>query len=112
MSPPRSGLKSSTAINKTFGGNDVFSHPNDIKRITAKKYNLMLIEDCCEDHGATYKGKKVGTFGDMSLFSFYYGRHITTIEGGMICTDNEEIYELARMYRSHGMTREASKATQ
>ena len=79
---------------------------------TAKKYNLMLIEDCCEAHGATYKGKKVGTFGDMSLFSFYYGHHITTIEGGMICTDNEEIYELARMYRSHGMTREASKATQ
>ena len=79
---------------------------------TAKKYNLMLIEDCCETHGATYKGKKVGTFGDMSLFSFYYGHHITTIEGGMICTDNEEIYELARMYRSHGMTREASKATQ
>ena len=42
MSPPRSGLKSSTAINKTFGGNDVFSHPNDIKRITAKKYNLII----------------------------------------------------------------------
>ena len=79
---------------------------------TAKKYNLILIEDCCESHGATYKGKKIGTFGDMSLFSFYYGHHMTTIEGGMICTNNEEIYELARMYRSHGMTREASKATQ
>jgi len=78
----------------------------------AKKNNVILIEDCCESHGATYNNKKIGTFGDMSLFSFYYGHHITTIEGGMICTDNKEIYELAKMFRSHGMTREASKETQ
>lgn len=78
----------------------------------AKANNLLLIEDCCESHGATYQDKKVGTFGDMSCFSFYFGHHMTTIEGGMICTDNEEIYEFARMFRSHGMTREASKKTQ
>ena len=78
----------------------------------AKEHNLLLIEDCCESHGATYDSKKVGTLGDMSCFSFYFGHHITTIEGGMISTDSEEIYELARMFRSHGMTREASTKTQ
>ena len=78
----------------------------------ANKYNLILIEDCCESHGAKFQNQMVGTFGDMSCFSFYFGHHMTTIEGGMICTDNEEIYELARMFRSHGMTRDASKKTQ
>jgi CDP-6-deoxy-D-xylo-4-hexulose-3-dehydrase len=77
----------------------------------ARKYNLILIEDCCEAHGATYENQRVGTFGDMSCFSFYYGHHITTIEGGMVCTNSEEIYQLARMFRSHGMTRESSPKT-
>mgnify|MGYP003108843795 FL=1 len=77
----------------------------------AKKHDLILIEDCCESHGARHNGKMVGTFGDMSCFSFYFGHHMTTIEGGMISTDNEEVYELARMFRSHGMTREASPET-
>ena len=78
----------------------------------AKEKDLILIEDCCEAHGATYEGQKVGTFADMSCFSFYYGHHITTIEGGMVCTNDSEIYQLARMFRSHGMTREASKEVQ
>ena len=78
----------------------------------AKEHDLLLIEDCCESHGATYNGLKVGSMGDMSCFSFYFGHHMTTIEGGMVCTDNFEIYELARMFRSHGMTREASAITQ
>jgi CDP-4-dehydro-6-deoxyglucose reductase, E1 len=77
----------------------------------AKENDLLLIEDCCESHGATYRGMKVGTIGDMSCFSFYFGHHMTTIEGGMICTDDYEIYQLARMFRSHGMTREADKET-
>jgi CDP-6-deoxy-D-xylo-4-hexulose-3-dehydrase len=77
----------------------------------AKEHNLLLIEDCCEAHGATYKGTKVGAIGDMSCFSFYFGHHMTTIEGGMICTNDYEIYQLARMFRSHGMTREADQAT-
>ena len=68
-----------------------------------------MIEDCCESHGATHKGQKVGSIGDMSCFSFYFGHHMTTIEGGMVCTDDYEIYQLARMFRSHGMTREADK---
>jgi len=77
----------------------------------AKDHNLILIEDCCESHGATFKNKKVGTFGHMSNFSFYFGHHMTTIEGGTVCTNDEEIHDIIRMLRSHGMTREASKKT-
>lgn len=67
---------------------------------------IVLIEDVCESHGATFNGKKAGTLGDISNFSFYYAHHMTTIEGGMICTDNQEIYERARILRSHGLLRE------
>tara|TARA_R100000030_G_scaffold60308_1_gene45536 strand:- start:525 stop:1709 length:1185 start_codon:yes stop_codon:yes gene_type:complete len=70
-----------------------------------KEKNIFLIEDCCEAHGATYNGKKVGTFGDVSNFSFYFGHHMTTIEGGMVCTNDDEIFQYAKMFRSHGMTR-------
>ena len=77
-----------------------------------KENDLFLMEDCCESHGATHNGKKVGTFGDVSNFSFYFGHHITTIEGGVVCTDNEIIYDYARLFRSHGMTREASPTVQ
>jgi len=75
----------------------------------AKEKNLLLIEDCCESHGAAYDGNKVGTFGDMSCFSFYFGHHITTIEGGILSTNDYRIYQLAKLFRSHGMTREVSK---
>jgi len=71
-----------------------------------KKKNIPLIEDVCESHGAKFKGKKLGTFGLISNFSFYYAHHMSTIEGGMICTNDREIYELSRILRSHGMTRE------
>jgi len=73
---------------------------------TIKKKNIYLIEDVCESHGAKFKGKKLGTFGDISNFSFYYAHHLSTIEGGMICTNQKKIYELARMLRAHGMARE------
>lgn len=89
-----------------------FNGINDKLIELAKQHDLIIIEDCCESHGATYKGKKIGTLSDMSCFSFYFGHHMTTIEGGMISTDSEEIYQLARMFRSHGMTREASKEIQ
>ena len=65
-----------------------------------------IIEDCCESHGADFKGKLVGTFGVGSTFSFYFGHHMTTIEGGMICTDDTDFYHLLLMLRSHGMSRE------
>ena len=73
-----------------------------------KKRNIALIEDVCESHGATHNGKKVGSFGSTSNFSFYYAHHMTTIEGGMVCTDDEETYQTLRMLRSHGMVRELS----
>ena len=76
--------------------------------IELKKRNILLIEDVCESHGATHKGKLCGTFGWMSNFSFYYAHHMTTIEGGMVCTDDEETYQILRMLRSHGMVREMS----
>ena len=78
----------------------------------AREKDLLLIEDCCEAHGANYGGLKVGTFGDMSNFSFYFGHHMTTIEGGMISTNDKTLYESAKMYRSHGMTREAGEGIQ
>ncbi|HLA36629.1 MAG TPA: DegT/DnrJ/EryC1/StrS family aminotransferase, partial [Rhodocyclaceae bacterium] len=71
---------------------------------------IPLIEDVCESHGATHGGKKLGSFGWISNFSFYYAHHMSTIEGGMICTDDESVYQQVRMLRSHGMVRESSSA--
>ena len=75
---------------------------------TLEDKNIPLIEDVCESHGATFKGKKLGSFGQMSNFSFYFAHHMSTIEGGMVCTDDETIYEMLRMLRSHGMVREST----
>ena len=73
-----------------------------------KRRHIPLIEDVCESHGATHNGKKLGSHGWISNFSFYYAHHMSTIEGGMICTDDSEVYQQARMLRSHGMVREAN----
>jgi CDP-6-deoxy-D-xylo-4-hexulose-3-dehydrase len=83
-------------------------NPCDMKEIMeiAKEYNLFVIEDCCETLGAEYKGKKVGTFGDISTFSFFFSHHISTIEGGMVITNNEEYAELAKILRAHGWIRD------
>jgi CDP-6-deoxy-D-xylo-4-hexulose-3-dehydrase len=89
-----------------------FNAINDEIIKLAKDNNILLIEDVCESHGAKYNNIRVGSFGDMSCFSFYFGHHITTVEGGIICTNNEEIYQLALMFRSHGFTREASTKIQ
>lgn len=70
--------------------------------------NICLIEDVCESHGATFKGRKLGSLGWASNFSFYYAHHLSTIEGGMICTDDEEFMQVCRVMRSHGMTREST----
>lgn len=71
-----------------------------------EKRDILLIEDVCESHGAKHKNIKVGTFGWTSNFSFYYAHHMSTIEGGMICTDDDEAYRNLRMLRSHGLLRE------
>ncbi len=71
-----------------------------------QRCRVPLIEDVCESHGATFQGRRVGSFGLASNFSFYYAHHLSTIEGGMICTNDADLYETVRMMRSHGMVRE------
>ena len=70
------------------------------------KKKIPLLEDVCESHGAKFNNKKLGSFGLISNFSFYYAHHLSTIEGGMLCTNSKEIYEIALMMRGHGMLRE------
>ena len=71
-----------------------------------KKKKIYLIEVVCESHGAKFKNKKLGSYGWTSNFSFYYAHHMSTIEGGMICTNDKKEYYNLRMLRSHGMIRE------
>ncbi|MDO8574164.1 MAG: DegT/DnrJ/EryC1/StrS aminotransferase family protein [bacterium] len=78
---------------------------NRIKEIIGSR-NIKILEDCCESHGAEINSKKVGNFGDLSSFSFYWGHHMTTVEGGMVCTNDKEIYKQALLKRSHGLARE------
>lgn len=80
---------------------------NKILQIVKKK-NIFLIEDVCESHGASFKNKKLGTFGWTSNFSFYYAHHLTTIEGGMVCTNSKEAYQILLKLRSHGLARESN----
>ena len=72
-----------------------------------KKKKIYLIEDVCESHGAKLGKKKAGTFGEISNFSFYYGHHMTTVEGGMISTNSKKIDRLAKMKRGHGLLRDS-----
>ena len=76
-----------------------------LKSLNKKK--ILLIEDVCESHGAKFKNKKLGSFGKISNFSFYYAHHLSTIEGGMICTNDKKIYETIRILRGHGLLRES-----
>ena len=79
--------------------------PADMDKIMAiaKKHKLYIIEDAAEAHGAEYKGKKIGAIGDMACFSLYAAHIITTIEGGMLITNNESMAEAARSLRNHGI---------
>lgn len=75
---------------------------------TLNERGVPLIEDVCESHGATHGGRRLGSFGLVSNFSFYFAHHLSTVEGGMLCTNDEDIYQAARMLRSHGMVREST----
>ncbi len=75
----------------------------------ARRYDLFVIEDCCEAHGAEIGGRKVGSFGEIATFSFFFSHHISTIEGGIVLTDNDELADLARSMRAHGWVREMAK---
>lgn len=79
----------------------------DISKVKemCNKNKVVLIEDNCESLGSIVEGTKLGNFGLASTFSFYVGHHISTIEGGMVCTDNKELYNMLLMVRSHGWSR-------
>jgi CDP-6-deoxy-D-xylo-4-hexulose-3-dehydrase len=83
----------------------------DMERIMSlcKKYNVILLEDVCESLGSKYKGDYLGTFGLMSFFSFYYGHHISTIEGGMITTEDKNMHDILVSIRNHGWDRDWSE---
>ncbi len=74
----------------------------------AEEFGLYVVEDSCEAHGAMIDGKKVGSFGHLSTFSFFFSHHISTIEGGMVLTDDDELADLVRAIRAHGWVREMS----
>jgi len=82
----------------------LYGQSADMDRINeiAEKYGLIVIEDAAQAHGATFKGQKVGSMGDMSCFSFYPTKNMTTSEGGIITTDDEDLAEQARIFRAHG----------
>jgi perosamine synthetase len=94
-------------------GVDYAGQPCDWDRLReiADRYKLSLVADGCHALGAEYKRKKVGTLTDMTVFSFHPVKHITTGEGGMVTTDNPEFADRMRMFRNHGITRNADKFT-
>ncbi len=90
---------------------NLLGNPNDFNTINKiiKNKNIFIFEDNCESLGAEYKGKKTGTFGVISTFSTYFSHHISTIEGGFVTTDNEELYHILLSLRAHGWTRNLPK---
>lgn len=87
---------------------NLLGNPNELKEIQELciKNDVILLEDNCESMGATYEGKYTGTFGLMGTFSTFYSHHISTMEGGMILTDDFEAYEILKSLRAHGWTRD------
>lgn len=87
----------------------LLGQPADIAAIIrfCQQRGISVIEDCCESLGARYLGIHVGNFGVMGSFSFYFGHHMSTIEGGMVVTNNEELYDLLKSARSHGWVRDS-----
>lgn len=81
-------------------------HKMDALMALKEKYGFFLLEDACAAIGASYRGKMVGTFGDMASFSFYFGHQMSTIEGGMVSTDDKQFNDLLRMLRSHGWSKD------
>lgn len=92
---------------------DFAGQPAEMDRISeiARKHGLIVIEDAAHSLGADYDGRKVGTWADMTMFSFHPVKHVTTGEGGLIVTDNEEFYRKLIQFRSHGMTRNPDEMT-
>ncbi|MCD6446311.1 DegT/DnrJ/EryC1/StrS family aminotransferase [Candidatus Bathyarchaeota archaeon] len=82
----------------------LYGHPADMKAFKeiAEDYKLYLVEDCAQAHGAEFEGQKVGTFGDIAAFSFYSTKNMTTGEGGMVITNDDELARRAYLIRNHG----------
>ena len=104
---PKKIERAITKKTKAIFAVNLYGNPCDFEEITkiCKKNKLILLEDNCESLGAKYKKKMTGTFGLMSSFSFFFSHHISTMEGGMILTDNKELYQILLCLRSHGWTR-------
>ena len=90
---------------------NLLGNPNDFDRINEiiKDKNIFIIEDNCESMGAEYKGKQAGTFGIMGTFSTFFSHHMSTMEGGIVVTDDEELYHILLSMRAHGWTRNLPK---
>lgn len=90
---------------------NLLGNPNDFDRIRAlaESRGIVLIEDNCESMGATFGGRQAGTFGVMGTFSSFFSHHISTMEGGLIVTDDEELYHILLALRAHGWTRNLPK---
>lgn len=88
----------------------VLGVPNDMQAVMNLKaqHEFLLMEDCCAAHGSRFDGRKVGTFGELSSFSFYYGHHMSTIEGGIVCCNSPELNDILLQLRSHGWAKDLS----
>ncbi|MDH4078515.1 MAG: DegT/DnrJ/EryC1/StrS family aminotransferase [Nitrospira sp.] len=91
----------------------VLGVPHKMRELLALKerYEFVLMEDACAAIGASYEGKKVGSFGDMASFSFYFGHQMSTVEGGMVSTDDKALADLLLMLRSHGWSKDLDQTT-
>jgi len=87
---------------------NLLGNPNDFDRLQAicDRHGLILLEDNCESMGASYQGRQAGTFGLCGTFSSFFSHHISTMEGGMVTTDDEQVYHTLLSLRAHGWTRE------
>ena len=93
---------------------NLLGNSNNYEKINQliKDKNIYLLEDNCESLGATYQGKQLGAIGLMGSYSSFFSHHIATMEGGLICTDDEELYHILLSIRSHGWTRHLPKENQ
>lgn len=105
---PESIAKRITKRTRAIVAVHLYGHPCDMDPILeiAQKHGLFVIEDCAEALGAEYKGRKVGSIGDVGTFSFFANKVITTGEGGMVTTSNPELFEKMIILRDHGMTKD------
>jgi len=102
---PKKLEKSITNNTKAIIVVHLYGHPAKMDEILeiAERYGLYIIEDCAEAHGAEFMGRKVGSFGHIATFSFYGNKIITTGEGGMVITNDDDLADRIRLYRDHGM---------